>query len=100
MHELTVTKRKPTKNYPDGRHEWTGPLGTAKYVVPFDAADYPVGTVLRVEIVEPTQFVNCTHEEAVAAHAGEIVAEQSPPREKPVRGERSNPPREMIQVRE
>ena len=85
MYELTVRDTKPLTG--GGKHIWAGPLGTTKPTVSFPAKDYPVGTVLRVEIVQPTP------DEAVAAAASETVAEQSPPREKPVRGERSNPPR-------
>ena len=52
MHELTVRDTKPLTG--DGKHLWAGPLGTTKPSVSFAAKDYPVGTVLRVEIVLPT----------------------------------------------
>ena len=70
MHELTVRDTKPLTG--GGKHIWSGPLGTTKPSVTFPARDYPVGTVLRVEILLPTP------DESAAAAASETVAEQSP----------------------
>ena len=53
MHELTVKDTKPVTGQL-GKHLWAGPLGTTKPSVSFAARDYPVGTVLRIEIVLPT----------------------------------------------